>query len=170
MVDPDTRIAKGSVLCFNHQDYQRSGFTEPDRFDPSRWERSNGRDATYIPFGVTGNRPCPAQAISLVTMRVAAREFLNRYDCVSSAAHTRSVPNRGPCLIVSRTGYCGPALRSALLGVIAVRDRWEDVSRSLVQLVLGTIMVLHARRLRLCEQHFEPPRCPIDPHQARAGI
>ncbi len=170
VVDAGTTIAKGAVLCFNHADYQRSGFDDPDRFDPSRWERLNGRDATFIPFGVAGNRPCPAQAVALVTMRVVAREFLCRYDCASTAAHTRSVPNRGPCLIVPRNRTRHPLLRLALLAVLAVRDRWEDVWRSLVQLVLGTVMVLHARRLRLCQQHFEPGRCPVDHGQVRAGI
>ena len=36
-----------------------------------------------------------------------------------------------------------------------LRDRWEDVSRSLIQLVLGTYMVWEARRLRLCIRYFE---------------
>jgi hypothetical protein len=36
-----------------------------------------------------------------------------------------------------------------------VRDRWEDVSRSVVQLLFGTYMVWHARRLRLCARHFD---------------
>ena len=35
-----------------------------------------------------------------------------------------------------------------------LRDRWEDVSRSLLQLVLGTYMVWDARRLRLCRNYF----------------
>jgi hypothetical protein len=34
------------------------------------------------------------------------------------------------------------------------RDRWGDVWRSLVQLVLGTYMVWDARRQRLCARHF----------------
>ena len=34
--------------------------TSPDRFDPGRWERCSSRDANFIPFGVAGNRPCPA--------------------------------------------------------------------------------------------------------------
>lgn len=170
VVDGDTTIAKGAVLCFNHAEYQRSGFDDPDRFDPSRWERLNGRDATFIPFGVVGNRPCPAQAVALVTMRVAARAFLCRYDCVSSAAHTRSVPNRGPCVIIPRDRTPPrPMPRLALLALLAVRDRWEDVWRSLVQLVLGTVMVLHARRLRLCQQHFEPRRCPAGHGSSRNG-
>jgi hypothetical protein len=33
-------------------------------------------------------------------------------------------------------------------------DRWESVIRSVVQLILGTMMIIDARRLRLCERHF----------------
>ena len=55
----------------------------------------------------------------------------------------------------------------ALLRFLRVRDRWEDVERSVRQLVLGTWMVLDARRQRLAGRHFErlrqqepPPGCP----------
>ena len=46
------------------------------------------------------------------------------------------------------------ALRGAALAFIRVRDRWEDVYRSLAQLVLGCWMIWQARRLRVCERHF----------------
>jgi phytoene/squalene synthetase len=81
---------------------------------------------------------------------------LQRFALASSASHTRSIPNRGPCVLVSRTARPEPRLRlRLLLAFVRVRDRWEDVWRSLVQLVLGTYMVWDARRLRLCERHFE---------------
>jgi len=160
-VDDGATISKGSVLCFNYPEYHRSGFDDPDRFDPDRWESLGGRELTYIPFGVTANRPCPAQALALVTMRAAGREFLRRFACYSMASHSRSMPNRGPCLIVSRERGFNPLLREALLYVMAIRDRWEDLWRSLVQLVLGTYMVWHARRLRLCQRYFEAAGCPM---------
>jgi hypothetical protein len=34
-------------------------------------------------------------------------------------------------------------------------DRWEEVMRSMVQLILGTYMVWDARRLRLCDTYFD---------------
>jgi hypothetical protein len=37
------------------------------------------------------------------------------------------------------------------------RDRWEGVPRSLLQLVFGTVMVLDARRQRLCQRYFSEP-------------
>lgn len=163
-VDDRTVIAKGSVLCFNYPEYHRSGFEDPDRFDPERWERLSGREATYIPFGVTANRPCPAQAVALVTMRAAGREVLRHVVCYSSASHTRSMPNRGPCLLVSRDRGCNPLRRRALLLFMAVRDRWETVWLSVVQLVLGTYMVWHARRLRLCQRYFETAKYPVAGH------
>ena len=39
-----------------------------------------------------------------------------------------------------------------------LRDRWADVGRSLVQLVLGTWMVVDARRQQLCTTYFEEER------------
>jgi hypothetical protein len=41
------------------------------------------------------------------------------------------------------------------LAVMRARDRWEDVWRSLQQLVLGSYMVWDARRHRLCQRHFD---------------
>jgi len=154
-VDERTTIPKGSVLCFNHPEYHRVGFDEPERFDPDRWERLSAREANYIPFGVAANRPCPAQGLAPVTMRAAAREMLRRFAFYSSAAHTRSVPNRGPCLLVPRTSQGHPRLREASLVFMRLRDRWEDVGRSIKQLILGTYMVWDSRRLRLCERYFE---------------
>ncbi|WP_394825977.1 cytochrome P450 [Pendulispora albinea] len=159
-------LPKGSVLCFNYPEYHRAGFEDPDRFDPARWDRLSpreAREANYIPFGVAANRPCPAQAVALTTMRAVARGILRRYVLRSSATHTRSIPNRGPCLLVPREARehasSSPArsLR-ARLAWMRFCDRWEDVGRSFVQLVLGTYMVWDAKRLRLCERHFERQR------------
>jgi hypothetical protein len=101
---------------------------------------------------VAANRPCPAQSIALITLRVAVREVLKRFALRSSAAHTRSIPNRGPCLLLPRALAPRPT-RARLFGM-RLRDRWEEVGRSFVQLVLGSYMVWEARRLRLCERHF----------------
>lgn len=147
-------IPKGSVVCFNHPEYHRVGFDAADRFDPDRWEELSARDANYIPFGVTGNRPCPAQNLALITMRAATSQLLRRFTFLSSASHTRSLPSRGPCLLVPAGRRLERPMRDALLLFIRGRDRVEDVSRSVVQLVLGTYMVWDAHRLRLCERHF----------------
>jgi hypothetical protein len=146
-------LPTGSVLCFNYPAFQRVGFDDPDRFDPSRWETLSAREANHIPFGVASNRPCPAWRLAPITMRVAARETLKRFALYSSASHTRSLPNRGPCLLVPRDGPRRP--RRAPLAYLWFRDRWEDLTRSVVQLILGAYMVRDARRQRLCQRHFE---------------
>jgi Cytochrome P450 len=150
-----TTIPKNSVLCFNHAEFHRASFEDPDRFDPSRWEKLSLNHENYIPFGVTANRPCPASGLAPVTMRAATREVLKHFALFSSAAHIRSIPNRGPCLLVSRERNFNPNLREALLFFLRLRDRWEDVWRSMVQLVLGTYMVWDARRHKLCQHYFE---------------
>jgi hypothetical protein len=166
-------IPRGSVLCFNYPAYHRTGYDDPDAFRPERWEGRSHRDAAFIPFGVAGNRPCPARGIAPVAMRAATREVLRRFALASSASHTRSIPNRGPCILVARAARREPRLRRRLLlAFVRVRDRWEDVWRSLVQLVLGTYMVWDARRLRLCERHFDAVRSPAarPRGQARARL
>ncbi|MDI5965589.1 cytochrome P450 [Streptantibioticus silvisoli] len=155
VLDGAAAIPAGSVLLFNYADYQHD-VPDGDRFDPDRWLRATARDIPHIPFGVSANRPCPARGIAPLTMRVAAEEVLRRFEPMSSAGHARSLPNRAPCLLVPRpaAGARGgrPVLRLALM---RVRDRWEDVWRSLVQLALGSYMVWDARRQALCRRYFE---------------
>jgi hypothetical protein len=126
-------IPSGSVLCFDYPEFHRSG--------------------GHIPFGVAANRPCPAWHLAPITVKAVTRELLARFSFVTSASHTRPLPNRGPCLMVRR-GAAVPLRRSALI-FLRLRDRWEDVGRSLTQLVLGTYMVREARRQRLCERYFD---------------
>jgi hypothetical protein len=168
-VNEQTTIPSGSVLCFNHLDYHRAGFEDPERFNPDRWETLSPHEENYIPFGVASNRPCPAAGLAPVTMRAAMREILKRFELYSSASHTRSAPNRGPCLLVSRAERPGARTRGIILTFMRARDRWEDVWRSLVQLVLGTFMVLHARHLRLCANYFEGQAAQPDINPAKTG-
>jgi Cytochrome P450 len=150
----EVAIPAGSVLLFNYPDFQHAGCPHAAEFDPDRWLHEDSALLNHIPFGVSANRPCPARGIAPLTMRVAAVEVLRRYALATSAGHTRSLPNRGPCLLtpVARDAVARPAKARLLL--LRVRDRWEDVWRSLVQLVLGTYMVWDARRLHLCRSHF----------------
>ncbi|GAA0352380.1 cytochrome P450 [Actinoallomurus spadix] len=162
-VDDRTTIPAGSVLLFSYPDFHRARFEDGDEFRPERWETLSARDADFIPFGIAANRPCPAWRLTPITMRVAAREVVRRFALRTSAAHTRSVPNRGPCLLLPRDAAVPGGRRAARLAAMRVRDRWEDLWRSLVQLVLGAFMVWDARRERLCERHFAEagPACPV---------
>ncbi|MEU7857714.1 cytochrome P450 [Nonomuraea sp. NPDC049141] len=166
-LDEQTAIPAGSVLCFNYPEFHRAGFTDPGRFDPGRFdhERSHpdhasARELNHIPFGIAANRPCPAWRLAPIAMRVAAEEILRLYALDSTAAHTRSLPNRGPCLLTPRYAPRSAAHRPLLL-FVRFRDRWEDVWRSLVQLVLGSYMVWDARRQRLCERYFADDGQPV---------
>lgn len=141
-------IPRGSVVLFDYPTFHRSGYPHADRFEPDRWLSTS--DANHVPFGVAQNRACPARGIVPVTMRAVTSEVLSRFEVRTSAAHTRSMPNRGPALLV-RPGN-RPTVR---LGLMRVADRWADVPRSMTQLVLGTYMVWDARRKRLCQRYFE---------------
>src|SRR5262250_3163610 len=95
-------IERGSVVCFNYPEYHRLGFDHPDSFEPDRWRRCPVKDANHIPFGMPRNRPCPAMRVAHLTMRRLTRCLLRRYRFATSAGHTRSLPNRGPCLVAVR--------------------------------------------------------------------
>ncbi|MCE7010523.1 cytochrome P450 [Kibdelosporangium philippinense] len=152
-------IPTGSVLLFNYPDLHQSGFDHPERFDPGRWETAKVvKDVNHIPYGVTANRACPARGLMPVTMRAVTQATLARFELRTSAAHTRSIPNRGPCLLIRREPTDQPEATRPVgrqLAVMRLRDRCEDVTRSLTQLVLGSYMVLDARRQRLCGRYFE---------------
>ncbi|RKT55383.1 cytochrome P450 [Saccharothrix australiensis] len=169
-----TTFPEGTVLCFSYPDYHAAGHRDPGVFDPDRWARVPARAAHHIPFGVAANRPCPAWRLSPLALRAATAEVLRRFTLHSTVTHTRSLPNRGPCLLVRADGP-PPRHLAALGAFLRVRDRWEDVWRSVVQLVLGTVMVLHARRLRLAGRYFEthdtagcPPGHRPPDHRERA--
>jgi Cytochrome P450 len=155
VVDAKTSLPARSILCFNYPAYHAFGFDHAEQFDPDRWLHVSSRDAHHIPFGVTGNRPCPARGVAPLTMRIVAHEVLERFELYSSAGHIRSIPNRGPCLLVRRGARDLVREREAALAKMRLRDRWEDIWRSLVQLVLGTYMVLDARHKRLAQRYFE---------------
>ncbi|GAA2678002.1 MULTISPECIES: cytochrome P450 [Actinosynnema] len=152
---PGEVLPAGSVVCFSYPEYHATGYERPDEFVPERWESLSAREAHHIPFGVAANRPCPAWRIAPLAMKAATREVLRRYRLDSPVSHTRSIPHRAPCLLVPRDAPRRPGRVAALRGFLRVRDRWEDVARSLVQLVLGTVMVLDARRLRLAGRYFD---------------
>ncbi|MEU3252400.1 cytochrome P450 [Streptomyces sp. NPDC006997] len=162
-LDDRTTLPSGSVVCFSYPDYHAAGYDRPDVFDPDRWASLSARDVHHIPFGVAANRPCPAWRLSPLVLRAAVREVLRRFRLDSPVAHTRSIPHRAPCLLVPRGVEPGARL-ARLRGFLRVRDGVEDVTRGVRQLVLGTVMVLHARRLRLAARYFEqspPGRCPV---------
>jgi len=162
-------IPRGSVLCFNYTAYHHAGYTDPKTFAPERWIDIAPRDANYLAFGSPTNRPCPAQGVALAAMRAATREVVKRVALFSSVAHTRSMANRGPCLLVARPHEMNAIHRKAQLLLMRVRDQWEDVGRSLLQLILGTYMIGESRRLRLCQTHFDgkPPDSPEKKSAAR---
>lgn len=154
-VDGRTTLPSGSVLCFSYPDYHATGYDDPEVFDPSRWERLSGRTAHHIPFGVAANRPCPAWRLSPLIMRAAVREVLARFTLDSTVSHTRSIPHAAPCLLVRRDDPLPAHRVLAVRAFLRVRDRWEDLWRSLLQLGLGTWMVFDARRARLAGNYFD---------------
>lgn len=150
-----TTIPKDTVVCFNYPDYHKMGYEQPDQFNPERWQTCPVKNANFIPFGVTSNRPCPAQGLALVAMRQLAKHLIQNYTFASPVAHTRSLPNRGPCLVMKDPLVAKHwSINHIVFPYMKIVDRWEDLYRSVIQLVFGTIMILHAKKLKLCERYF----------------
>ncbi|WP_327286815.1 cytochrome P450 [Streptomyces sp. NBC_01198] len=149
-----TRYPAGTVLCFDYPAYHSTGHASPEVFDPGRWDRISLKDAHHIPFGVAANRPCPAWRLAPLAMRAVTREVLARFALHTSVSHTRPIPHRAPCLLVARGRTLPRHRMAAVLVFLRLRDRWEDVGRSLLQLALGSWMVVEARRLRMTTAWF----------------
>jgi cytochrome P450 len=158
-IDVTPPITAGSVLLFDYLGFHHGGGAGAE-FDPARWERESARMMNFIPFGVSANRPCPARGVAPVGMHAAVREVLRRCTLSSSVSHTRSLANRAPAFL-TMAGTLPPS--RSRLALMRLRDRWEDVWRSVVQLVLGTLMVADARRLGLCRNYFagHPEHLPV---------
>lgn len=149
-------IDTGAVVCFNYPAYHQQGYERPDQYEPQRWESCPIKTANFMPFGVPENRSCPAQGIALLSMKRLLQRLLGEYRYSTSAEHTRSMPNRGPCVMsLRRLEPVASRRERLLLAWLRLRDQWENVYRSLAQLVFGIVMILDARRLRLCSRYFD---------------
>ncbi|HJP73053.1 MAG TPA: cytochrome P450 [Pseudonocardiaceae bacterium] len=165
----DQTVPAGSVLCFSYPDFHQQGYAHPSEFQPNRWADIAGKDVNFIPFGVTANRACPARGLAPVTMRVVAKSVLARFELASSVAHTRSLPNRGPVLLIRRPASLSAGRRRSVLAFLRVRDRWEDVYRGVAQLIFGSYMVWDARRKGLCRNYFAALDATPVPHGMRTS-
>ncbi len=151
----DHEIKKDTVVCFNYPNYHQLGYENPELFNPDRWTGCPVKNANFLPFGIPSNRSCPAQGLAMIAMRRITKHVINEYFFASPIVHTRSMPNRGPCLVTTDFAFIdSKLLKYWLCPGMKIRDRWEDLYRSLVQLILGTGMILHAKKLRLCEGYF----------------
>jgi hypothetical protein len=162
---------KGTVFTFNYPKYQATGFERPDEFIPERWLNQSRSASNYIPFGVKGNRPCPAQRFALIMTRACTSQAVRMASFHSSAQHTRSLPCLGPCLIVKREAMVvpegaepmsivppAPAVSkmfiTSTLQALRVRDVWEHLTRSVTQFVVGAYMLQEHKKLVLTKTFF----------------
>jgi hypothetical protein len=150
-------LPTGSVLCFNYPEYQTSGFEQPFVFDPDRWSDLVPAKTAYIPFGVKENRPCPAQNASLVWLSEVTKLVFSRAVLASPIDHIRSLPDRGHCLIRRRDVPMSSASVAILQAGMWLEEVVEGAFRSVAQLVLGTIMLVDARRKHPAYSYFRQP-------------
>eukprot|EP00047_Mylnosiga_fluctuans_P009063 m.9904 g.9904 ORF g.9904 m.9904 type:complete len:476 (-) comp2466_c0_seq1:155-1582(-) len=149
-------LPRGSVMLFNYQAYQTTGFDNPLAFIPERWDALAAGACNYIPFGVPHNRPCPGQQISLIWMKEIARVVLQHVRYATPLAHTRALPCGGLCVQLPRTDAGQRPVRlAAAMVYLRARDAVESVVRSIVQLLFGVHCIIAARRARLAVRYFD---------------
>ena len=153
VVDRRVTLPAGSVLLFNYLAFQRTGPAADDRFDPDRWlgRRHGGRALHPVRGDRQPGLPGP---------RLGAGDAARGHP--RGAAPVRARLHRGahPVAAQPRAGVPDPGRRRRAADRsgwprCACADRWAEAGRSLRQLVLGTYMVVDARRQRLCATYFE---------------
>lgn len=74
------RLPAGAAVVFSHYVTQRlpTIFTNPDRFDPDRWNSLHPTPYEYLPFG-GGPRACPGAEFAKVEVAVMLARFLTRF-------------------------------------------------------------------------------------------
>ena len=146
-------IKKGTVVCFNYEKYHRTGFQQPHQFQPDRWKRCPMKTVNFTPFGVKENRMCPAQGIALMMIHVMLKDFLMKYQFLSTATQTRALPNRGPMLILKRNKlFPSSFLINFQLVIMKFQDLWENVFLSFRHLIYGSLILLEAKKLKLVQR------------------
>ena len=128
-VDEHTTLPAGSVLCFNYQAFHQTGYDDPERFDPARWERLTPKDAHFIPFGVAANRPCPAWHVAPIAMRaVTERDPAALLVVLVGRPHP---VDPEPGAVPARAASIGPTARARSLadGDAAPRSGWRRRSQ-----------------------------------------
>jgi len=152
----------GTVVCFNYPEYHSRGYDNPEQLDPLRWMRLKRSEANYLPFGMPGNRPCPAQRNALVFMETLVPMLAQALDFSSPVLHSRSLPGRGLCAVAHRrvrsprklgggNAAGGQLSRMALLAW----DQVDNIVRSIRQLGCAFVIVRDAKKLKLCQRFFE---------------
>mmetsp|Transcript_55691 Transcript_55691/g.121275 ORF Transcript_55691/g.121275 Transcript_55691/m.121275 type:complete len:99 (+) Transcript_55691:363-659(+) len=85
-------------------------------------------------------------------MRAILRVAVNNVVASSPVLHTRSMPDRGPCILAHRKGKGAPD--RLLNGWVKGTEVVENLTRSVLQLFCGVWSVTESRKLRLAQKYF----------------
>jgi hypothetical protein len=90
-------------------------------------------------------------------MREIARVAFKHIAIASPVNHTRSMPDRGLCLLRQRGYAMSSSVVAVLLAAMWVQELLQGAARSVVQLIFGTAMLIDARRKQLAFSYFKQP-------------
>ena len=148
-------LPSGAVVCFNYPAYHGEGYENGDDFQPSRWETLRMSEVNHVPFGVAGNRPCPAQRLAGMYLNVLCPFIAKRVTPTSVIEHTRSLPGRGFCMLQNRGTERMNITTIHLLSYMFIYEQIDCVFRSLRQFFCAFVIVREAQSLRLCDRFFK---------------
>eukprot|EP01060_Flectonema_neradi_P036477 TRINITY_DN7018_c0_g1_i3.p1 TRINITY_DN7018_c0_g1~~TRINITY_DN7018_c0_g1_i3.p1 ORF type:complete len:505 (+),score=101.24 TRINITY_DN7018_c0_g1_i3:54-1568(+) len=148
-------LPRGAVVCFNYPAYHGEGYENGHVFDPSRWDTLRMSQVNHVPFGVAGNRPCPAQRLAGMYLNVLCPFIARRVTPISVVEHTRSLPGRGFCMLQNKGTERLNFTIIHLLAYMWLYEQVDCVFRSLRQFFCAFVIVREAQSLRLCDRFFK---------------
>ena len=146
-VPPGARVVLSSLLTNRNPDL----YPQPDRFDPSRWERINPSPYEYAVFSA-GPRGCPGFWFGLSAVKAALASILLRYRValvpnarIDYTVRITMKPRRAvPAVLACQDGaFSAAPIRGAVRRLVQFPDRF---------------------RLRVCRK-----RCPAASHPATSA-
>ncbi|HDT4624432.1 TPA: cytochrome P450 [Klebsiella oxytoca] len=136
-------IDEGANLIFDFVKLHQVGFTDPERFDPDRWNNLSTSENCYIPFGV-GKRMCPAKTFALNVTTVLTERLLRQYSFVSSIHHDRPMTGGGRVYFSRLSPEAKPKSKMTL----ALALIYIDLTESWFQRRAALSVIINSRKFR----------------------
>lgn len=150
------QLHKGDVVCFSFPEFHQRGWQAAAQFCPHRWEnKSQIKHDNYHPFGIIGNRSCPAREFSLVILQTIFPALLQRYGVRTGAKQDRAQTLRATMLLYHRDKPITKRRQAYAVFAMKLYCPWRYTFVTLKQFVFSSIMIHQALCEKACSRYFE---------------